>query len=69
MHHYLRMAIEVWPTLKSSLKHLSEVGEPHAESFLQKKNYSSMEETEFIKTIADDLFDFIMNHDVKAEDI
>jgi len=63
------MAIEVWPTLRSSLKHLSEVGQPPNGSFLPVRNYSSMDESTFLQTIANDLFDFIMDHDVKNEDI
>ena len=63
------MAIEVWPTLRSSLKHLSEVSHPPTGSFLPTRNYSTMDEATFMQTIADDLFDFIMDHDVKSEDV
>ena len=28
-----------------------------------------MEESQFLKTITEDLFEFIMNHDVKAQDV
>ncbi len=63
------MAIEIWPTLQSATKHLHEVGSPHPDSFLPQRQYNSMTPENFTQTIADDLFDFIMTHDVKVEDI
>jgi len=45
------MAIEVWPTFQSALKHLSDIGEVPANSFLPQKNYSQLEEPAFVKTI------------------
>lgn len=65
LHEFLTMAIEVWPTFQSALKHLSDIGEVPANSFLPQKNYSQLEEPAFVKTIIEDLFEFIMNHDVK----
>lgn len=69
LHHYLTMAIEIWPTLKSALRHLPDLTEQHVDSFLPKRNYSAMEETHFMTTITEDLFDFIMTHEVKSEDV
>lgn len=63
------MAVEVWPTLRSASRHLTEVSQPHPASFLPAHNYSTMNYQQFSETIASDLFDFIMTHDVKAEDI
>lgn len=36
------MAIEVWPTLRSAAQHLTEVGQPHPNSFLPPRNYNTM---------------------------
>lgn len=63
------MAIEVWPTLRTAAQHLSEVNKPHPNSFLPHRNYASMNFQQFALTLASDLFQFIMDHDVKCEDI
>lgn len=61
------MAIEIWPTFQSATKHLHEVGKPYSGSYLPDRQYNLMTPENFTKTIADDLFEFIMTHDVTPE--
>lgn len=42
LYNFLSMALEIWPTLKSGAKHLQEIEEQNANSFLPKRNYSQM---------------------------
>lgn len=63
------MAIDIWPSFQSGIKHLAEVAQPQEDSFLPQRQYSRMTDREFTNTIVADLLDFIMNHDVKEEDL
>lgn len=63
------MAIDIWPSFQSGIKHLTEVSHPREDSFLPQRQYSHMNDRDFTNTIVTDLLDFIMNHDIKEEDM
>jgi hypothetical protein len=63
------MAVEIWPSFQAGVKHLHDVGYPSTDSFLPQRPYNTMGESQFRKIIIDDLFDFIMTHDIKPNDL
>lgn len=65
LNEYISMAIEIWPTMRTSLQHLSEVGSPRSDSFLPQRDYASMNSNDFMATISHDLTVFISSHDVR----
>lgn len=69
LHRFLTMAVEIWPSFQSGIKHLTEVTLTKEDSFLPQRPYAHMTDKDFTTTIINDLFEFIMNHDIKEEDL
>lgn len=61
------MAIEIWPSFKSGLKHIDQISAVSSHSFLPHRDYKHMSSESFRTTITNDFHEFIMTHDVKAD--
>lgn len=61
------MALKIWPGLKISLMHLTEAVGPAESSAIPQRNYRDMTSEQFLAQIETDLYDYIMEHDVKSE--
>jgi hypothetical protein len=69
LHRFITMAIEIWPSFQTGIKHLHEIGHPKEDSFLPQRAYGNMTEPQFTQIVVADLFEFIMTHDIKEEDV
>lgn len=69
LHRFLAMAVDIWPSFQSGIKHLTEVAQPREDSFLPQRQYAHMTDRDFTDTVVSDLLEFIMTHDIKEEDL
>jgi hypothetical protein len=42
LHRFLSMAIEIWPSFQSALRHLHDLAPPPADSYLPQRDYRTM---------------------------